>query len=249
MFGSQIPLSGDSCTGTLASTLGALNPFRYRGYVYDEETGFYYLRSRYYDPTTCRFISADILLSTGQGVLGNNCYAYCLNNPVCFQDKSGKDSQLIIPVPEGGFSEENGDIWEALDQLTTVLHSAIYLEKEDNKIIISISNAQCGEKIHKVAMIANLDYAMDFVMNEVSTKLDSEMGISLSETDSKRIRRQFKKGVSKYLSINHSKTYMRPFELWISMLLNQEQEEKKWIKEHFKKMYGTTKYEMKVKES
>ena len=39
MFGSQIPLSGDSCTGTLASTLGALNPFRYRGYVYDEETG------------------------------------------------------------------------------------------------------------------------------------------------------------------------------------------------------------------
>ena len=218
-----------SCTGSLASTLGALNPFRYRGYVYDEETGFYYLQSRYYDPTTCRFISADVLLSTGQGVLGHNAYAYCLNNPVCFQDKSGKDSQLIIPVPEGGFSEENGDIWEALD--------------------LSISNAQCGEKIHKVAMIANLDYAMDFVMNEVSKKLDSEMGISLSETDSKRIRRQFKKGVSKYLSINHSKTYMRPFELWISMLLNQEQEEKKWIKEHFKKMYGTTKYEMKVKES
>ena len=78
-----------SCTGTLASTLGALNPFRYRGYVYDEETQWYYLRSRYYDPTTCRFISADILLSTGQGVLGNNCYAYCLNNPVSGFDPYG----------------------------------------------------------------------------------------------------------------------------------------------------------------
>ena len=235
-----------SCTGSLASTLGTLNPFRYRGYVYDEETGFYYLRSRYYDPTTCRFISADILLSTGQGVLGNNCYAYCLNNPVCFQDKSGKDSQLIIPVPEGGFSEENGDIWEALDQLTTVLHSAIYLEKEDNKIIISISNAQCGEKIHKVAMIANLDYAMDFVMNEVSTKLDSEMGISLSETDSKRIRRQFKKGVSKYLSIDHPRTYNRPIGPWISFWWNKyiqpNTDNIKEFKKLYKKYYSEASY-------
>ena len=39
-----------SKTGTLAATLGTLNPFRYRGYVYDEETGLYYLRSRYYNP-------------------------------------------------------------------------------------------------------------------------------------------------------------------------------------------------------
>ena len=56
-----------SCTGTLAATLGVLNPFRYRGYVYDEETQWYYLKSRYYDPEICRFISADELLSTGQG--------------------------------------------------------------------------------------------------------------------------------------------------------------------------------------
>ena len=78
-----------SCTGTLATTLGVLNPFRYRGYVYDEETQWYYLKSRYYDPETCRFVSADVLLSTGQGVLGHNCYAYCLNNPVALSDASG----------------------------------------------------------------------------------------------------------------------------------------------------------------
>jgi RHS repeat-associated protein len=57
--------------------------------VYDWETGFYYLQSRYYDPTTGRFISADVLLSTGQGVLGHNCYAYCGDNPVSRVDYNG----------------------------------------------------------------------------------------------------------------------------------------------------------------
>lgn len=48
-----------SKTGTLATTLGMLQPFRYRGYIFDEETGLYYLRSRYYNPNLCRFINAD----------------------------------------------------------------------------------------------------------------------------------------------------------------------------------------------
>lgn len=59
-------------TGTMADTLGKLNPFRYRGYVYDTETGLYYLGSRYYNPETGRFISADGYVSTGQGAVGNN---------------------------------------------------------------------------------------------------------------------------------------------------------------------------------
>ena len=70
-------------------TFGAEQPFRYRGYVYDEETGFYYLQSRYYNPEHGRFISADVYLSTGQGVLGHNAYAYCLNNPVNSCDPAG----------------------------------------------------------------------------------------------------------------------------------------------------------------
>ncbi len=78
-----------STSGSLASTLGKNNPFRYRGYVYDEETGFYYLQSRYYNPEVGRFISSDVLLSIGQGVLGHNAYAYCLNNPVNREDSNG----------------------------------------------------------------------------------------------------------------------------------------------------------------
>jgi len=63
-------------TGTLSSTVGTNQPFRYRGYVYDVETGWYYLKSRYYDPSIRRFISSDKLVSTGQGLLGWNMYAY-----------------------------------------------------------------------------------------------------------------------------------------------------------------------------
>ena len=74
-----------SATGDLAT----INPLRYRGYYYDSETGFYYLQSRYYDPTICRFINADSFASTGQGVLGYNMFAYCLNNPISMVDDDG----------------------------------------------------------------------------------------------------------------------------------------------------------------
>ena len=78
-----------SVTGSMSSTAGALNPFRYRGYEYDTESGLYYLNSRYYDPTTMRFVNADGLVSTGQGLIGANMFAYCLNNPVMFSDMDG----------------------------------------------------------------------------------------------------------------------------------------------------------------
>ena len=69
--------------------LGTLNPLRYRGYVYDVETGLYYLQSRYYNPTWGRFINADSQLSTSI-LAGVNLFVYCYNNPVCFSDSTGK---------------------------------------------------------------------------------------------------------------------------------------------------------------
>ena len=76
-------------TGSSAGSLGKYNPLRYRGYVYDVETKLYYLQSRYYNPEWGRFINADALVSTGQGLLGNNMFAYCGNNPVLFYDPHG----------------------------------------------------------------------------------------------------------------------------------------------------------------
>ena len=68
------------------------NPFRYRGYYYDFETGLYYLNSRYYDPELGRFINIDdisVLDVTNIALNGINLYAYCLNNPVNEVDESG----------------------------------------------------------------------------------------------------------------------------------------------------------------
>ncbi len=85
-----------STTGSMAYTLGEINPFRYRGYYYDNETGFYYLNSRYYDPYFGRFINADIYVSTGQGILGNNMFAYCRNNPVSRKDTFGMSDSVCV---------------------------------------------------------------------------------------------------------------------------------------------------------
>lgn len=69
----------------------AVNPYRYRGYYYDNETGLYYLQSRYYDPETGRFLNGDEaeFASIEQGVLGHNLFAYCENDAVNNEDSTG----------------------------------------------------------------------------------------------------------------------------------------------------------------
>ena len=104
-----------SVTGSLASTVGQINPFRYRGYYYDSETGLYYLNSRYYDAEVGRFISADGYASTGQGILGNNMFIYCLNNPSMYVDHTGYDAILFMAdgIHHVGalIQDENGNWW------------------------------------------------------------------------------------------------------------------------------------------
>ena len=77
-----------SVTGSLANTIGYYNPFRYRGYVYDVETGLYYLRSRYYNPSWGRFVNADTLFN-------NNLYSYCNNRPAIMADSKGTSATLV----------------------------------------------------------------------------------------------------------------------------------------------------------
>ena len=71
------------------------NPLRYRGYVYDDETGLYYVSSRYYDPEIGRFVNADSAYDTNQGILGYNMYTYCLNNPTNMYDPDGTCSRFL----------------------------------------------------------------------------------------------------------------------------------------------------------
>ena len=78
-----------SKTGTLASTLGTLNPFRYRGYVFDEETGLYTTVTRYYVPEWGLWLNRDTFLGVAGGVFTHNAFCYCYNNPVNKIDSAG----------------------------------------------------------------------------------------------------------------------------------------------------------------
>ncbi|TYQ18382.1 UNVERIFIED_CONTAM: LOW QUALITY PROTEIN: RHS repeat-associated protein [Acetivibrio alkalicellulosi] len=80
-----------SMTGSMASTVGAKNPYRYRGYRYDTETELYYLQSRYYNPEWGRFINADNLLIGTTSLRGYNLFQYSYNNPVSLYDPSGQE--------------------------------------------------------------------------------------------------------------------------------------------------------------
>ncbi|MFA9397789.1 MAG: RHS repeat domain-containing protein [Clostridiaceae bacterium] len=78
-----------SIDGTLKDTVGVKNPYRYRGYRYDSETGLYYLQSRYYNPEWGRFINADGIIGQTGNLLGHNMFSYCRNNPVNLSDPTG----------------------------------------------------------------------------------------------------------------------------------------------------------------
>ena len=117
-----------STTGSMAGTLGAIQPFRYRGYVYDEETGLYYLRSRYYNPSIGRFLNADnrILI---------NLYRYCKNTPVL----------LIDPVGMSTLEEEEECSFYTVPEWYSnyvVVQKVHIFANADNYVVIMNNNAK-----------------------------------------------------------------------------------------------------------
>ena len=80
-----------SVSGTLSETIGTINGLRYRGYYYDNETGYYYLQSRYYNPEFSRFINADDInyIINSKDILELNSFIYCKNNSIKHVDPTG----------------------------------------------------------------------------------------------------------------------------------------------------------------
>ena len=83
---------------TSSTHIGIINPYRYRGYRYDTETGLYYLQSRYYSPEWGRFINFDNYGGQVGELLSHNGYIYCCNNPVSMVDENGNFAAIISLV-------------------------------------------------------------------------------------------------------------------------------------------------------
>ena len=109
------------CTGELAETLGKVQPFRYRGYVFDEETGLYYLRSRYYNPGWGRFVNAD------GAIIQKNLFAYCSNGPIVGYDPSGFERVKLTPHRSDS-SEKYPDSVMSVDLFVELIKQAVETE-------------------------------------------------------------------------------------------------------------------------
>ncbi|WP_346938633.1 RHS repeat-associated core domain-containing protein [uncultured Clostridium sp.] len=107
--------------------LGEKNPYRYRGYRYDTETGYYYLQSRYYNPEIGKFINADALGGNVGALLSHNIFAYCNNNPVNATDPNG--FRLIYTM-----GEETAAMRDALYKVMAKAASVISRNNSSNKV-------------------------------------------------------------------------------------------------------------------
>lgn len=164
------------------------NPLRYRGYYYDTETGFYYLKSRYYDPVVCRFLNSDSLASTGQGFLGYNMFAYCENNPVNSQDGNGTmmcaayDPEIGW-LPDTTINPEKKTCLKLLVDLAYSVAAAVYedfknfsYENDDESVVLSshFFSAYKGEVVVHLPIGANaFSFGFMVIGNNVATRPDA----------------------------------------------------------------------------
>ncbi|MDE5973827.1 MAG: RHS repeat-associated core domain-containing protein, partial [Eubacterium sp.] len=108
------------------------NPLRYRGYYYDNETGYYYLQSRYYDPNLGRFISADDFSYVDTShELNMNAYSYCWNSPIALEDAEGTTPQISIDLSA---------LQPLVEGATTVIKAGLNKLAENIKKLISRYN-------------------------------------------------------------------------------------------------------------
>ena len=166
-------------SGSMAETLGTVQPLRYRGYVFDEETGLYYLRSRYYNPGWGRFVNADNYLST-------NVFSYCGNVPSVFVDKNGHERKLYDNLSEPWATKLMSQFFD-MDSLLQNLNLKFsdgyvvdcYLSEAD-ALRINTINEEVRGKITEP--LANIELALKLAfpeeMEEVSASIEDAFTVS-----------------------------------------------------------------------
>ena len=172
-------------TGSLAASLGKDNPYRFKGYYYDDETRMYYLKSRYYQPEICRFISADTIeVLDCQGDLNDkNLYAYCDNNPVMRVDTGGQIwITLGIMAAGGGIGMVIGAASSAITQYMfngEINWKSVWVAAVGGFVSGAVAASPLGltGQIGVGAAVGAVSYVADCKMNGSALKVD-ELAVS-----------------------------------------------------------------------
>ena len=256
--------------GNILSKSGSMadkNPLRYRGYYYDNETGFYYLHSRYYDPTVRRFVNADAYTSTGQGFVGTNMFAYCGNSPTGRIDIGGcwwlsdawdwacntaEDAWDTVCEVASDVKDVAIDVWNWCSSTATSVYK--YVTNEDERVVLAADYLAFykGVPVIKLPIGRNaFSFGMIFMGNNVK-KVDTvrhEYGHSVhfSQIGAKNylVAVAIPSLIGYWTDVPYTEYYSLPWEYTADMLGNVKRDGGEytytpWIREHWKLYWGAT---------
>ena len=210
-WGNHTVYDSNGNVNTLDTFIGNINPFRYRGYYYDVETGLFWLSSRYYSPELCRFISPDdVGYLDPSSINGLNLYSYCGNDPINRYDPSGHfwdyvfDAAFIAwgiyDLVNGGYKDWKNWVALGVDIVFAVLpfvpSGAGQVIKVGNKIDNAVDVASAINKIDniqdmsKVTMIGrSMDRVTDTatLIGKADNLYDAWKGYDATATGLKRV--------------------------------------------------------------
>ncbi|MCQ4023224.1 MULTISPECIES: RHS repeat domain-containing protein [unclassified Ruminococcus] len=159
------------------------NPFLYRGYVYDADSGLYYLQSRYYDPVTGRFLNADKYCDMGASVLGTNMFAYCENNYLNYVDNDGCGKYYYVPIPDNDTYDQSIINSNLHTKWGSIFNSKKKCQNNDPKARYTGKMIKDGYEIYTYTKMCGLRYfkqsyyyAMRKTSNEWLKYLDDNWG-------------------------------------------------------------------------
>lgn len=177
--------------------IGYINPYRYRGYRYDNETGYYYLQSRYYNPEWGRFINADAIIANVGVADGYNLFAYCANNPISRSDENGDFWQLaiiatvvigVIVSKAIGLLDIDSQMNVKTENITqhppyevsTGIQSTYRSRKNTNAPITLYTRSTVGANIPKGSATGEASFGVNIEVGNVMLELDCPESVSLT---------------------------------------------------------------------